>query len=275
MTIMKTPFEHEPKSADRDVQQNSLERKVQLLRQKLTGFSVINQKQQILGVVKDLRLDSHRQPTLVIAQPGNNIDQFIEFNTRSISHVNAKARVILIQEIGSPSNVVESSPSPIDLTADGHSEVDQLDGERQFWVEPNSPEVREEMTIPLLEERLKVDYKRRKVGEVIVRKAIETRMIEVPVRYERLIVEQISPERKQLAEVRLDAETLLNSQQVPEVMDKPIVSGEFASPQVASQVLYAIAQNLKSPCRRVRVEIELEDDSFTDLCQQWMNVRTE
>jgi len=43
------------------------------------------------------------------------------------------------------------------------------------------------------------------VGEVIVRKVIETRMVEVqvPVRHEKLIVEQVSPERKQLAEIDL------------------------------------------------------------------------
>jgi hypothetical protein len=42
------------------------------------------------------------------------------------------------------------------------------------------------------------------VGDVIVRKVIETKMVEVPVRRETLVVEQISPERKQLASIDLN-----------------------------------------------------------------------
>ena len=62
-----------------------------------------------------------------------------------------------------------------------------------------------EETILLLEERLMVDVARRKIGEIVVRKEIEshTITIQVPVRRERLIVEQISPEYKILAEVNL------------------------------------------------------------------------
>ncbi len=57
--------------------------------------------------------------------------------------------------------------------------------------------------VRLVEERLVVNRSKRKIGEVIVRKEIETRMIQVPVRYEKLIVEQVSPERKQLVEINL------------------------------------------------------------------------
>lgn len=60
-----------------------------------------------------------------------------------------------------------------------------------------------EETISLLEERLVIDSHKRKIGEVIVRKEIETRIVEVPVRREKLIVEQISPTFQQLAVVDL------------------------------------------------------------------------
>ena len=55
----------------------------------------------------------------------------------------------------------------------------------------------------LLGERVVVDRSKRKVGEVIVRKEIKTRMVQVPVRYEKLIVEEVSPEHKILAEIDL------------------------------------------------------------------------
>jgi Domain of unknown function (DUF2382) len=55
--------------------------------------------------------------------------------------------------------------------------------------------------IPLLEERLVADLTQRKVSEVVVRKVVETKVIniKIPVRSEKLIVEQISPSYKQLA----------------------------------------------------------------------------
>ena len=67
-------------------------------------------------------------------------------------------------------------------------------------------------TIPLREERLIVDRQRRKVGEVVVRKEIQTEIIEVPVQREKLIVEEVGAEPKQLAEIdlhdSLDAESI-------------------------------------------------------------------
>lgn len=65
-------------------------------------------------------------------------------------------------------------------------------------------EVRDETVIPLREERVIVDRKKRKAGEVIVRKEIETEIIEVPIQRERLIVEQVGDEPKTLAEIDLD-----------------------------------------------------------------------
>lgn len=66
-----------------------------------------------------------------------------------------------------------------------------------------SSNIVEEETIPLKEERLMVDRHRRKAGEVIVRKEIETEIIEVPVQREKLIVEQVGDNPKQLAEIDL------------------------------------------------------------------------
>jgi len=67
----------------------------------------------------------------------------------------------------------------------------------------HAPEILTPDIIRLLEERLVVDRSKRKVGEVIIRKEIETRIIQVPVRREKLIIEQVSPERKQLVEIDL------------------------------------------------------------------------
>lgn len=68
---------------------------------------------------------------------------------------------------------------------------------------PVSSEMRDETVIPLREERLIIDRKKRKAGEVVVRKEVETEIIEVPVQRERLIVEQVGDEPRTLAEIDL------------------------------------------------------------------------
>ncbi len=66
-----------------------------------------------------------------------------------------------------------------------------------------STKILDEEIIPLLAERVIVDRHKHKSGEVVIRKVIETEIIEVLVRREKLIVEQVSPEYKELAVIDL------------------------------------------------------------------------
>jgi stress response protein YsnF len=146
-------------------------------------------------------------------------------------------------------------------------------------VEPvNLEKVTEEQIISLLEERLVVENSKRKVGEVIVRKVIETRMIQVPVRREKLIVEQISPEHKQLAEIDLGQGEIagLDLTEVEKLeftrFDNGLtVSGEFSSPKIASLLLNAIALEQNQGCKQVRVTIAVENESHQKKYQEWFD----
>ncbi|HEY9827551.1 MAG TPA: DUF2382 domain-containing protein [Stenomitos sp.] len=71
----------------------------------------------------------------------------------------------------------------------------------------NNGKIKEQTVIPLLEERLIVNLTQEKRGEIVVRKEVETRLIkvEVPVRHEKLIVEQTLPEYQKIAEVDIAA----------------------------------------------------------------------
>ena len=62
-----------------------------------------------------------------------------------------------------------------------------------------------EEVFSLLEERLIVNLSRREIGEIVIRKEIETQIlqVEVPVQREKLIVEQVSPEYQLLAQIDL------------------------------------------------------------------------
>lgn len=137
----------------------------------------------------------------------------------------------------------------------------------------DAPDIVEEEVIRLLEERLVVNLSKRKVGEVVVRKEIETRMVEVPVQYEVLIVEQVSPELKRLAEIDLGQEEIPTIEATETIRREaqPTVSGEFTSVKTASLLLDAIAKQKSNGCKRVRVEIVLEDTEHQKTYQEWFD----
>lgn len=138
---------------------------------------------------------------------------------------------------------------------------------------PDSTRIVEEEIIRLLEERLIVDRNKRKVGEVIVRKVVETRTVEVPVRREKLVVEQVSPEQKQLAEIELGQGEITGVElaQVAGLNGESIVGGEFTSLRAASLLLDTIARQQRHGCRKVRIELVLEDSGHQATYQEWFD----
>lgn len=127
-----------------------------------------------------------------------------------------------------------------------------------------------EETVQLLEERLIVDRHKRKVGEVVVRKTVETQIVEVPIRREKLIVEQIGADPKQLAEIDLGSSDL-SGIELAHGLTHPgqsIVSGEVDSLKAAHQLLDAIANLPNSGNPRVRLEFVLDDPSLRSTYQE-------
>ena len=138
--------------------------------------------------------------------------------------------------------------------------------------------IEEEKNIRLLEERLLVDISRQKIGEVVVRKVIETQMVQVPVRREKLIVEQIGPEHKQLAEIDLSQGEITGIELAQNASHELrgwngglTVSGSFSSPKIASLLLNAIALERKHGCQQVRVSIVVEDEEHQKKYQEWFD----
>jgi hypothetical protein len=120
-----------------------------------------------------------------------------------------------------------------DLFASNFPDRSKSDVTDDKWVQAN---------IQLLEERLVVDLQSRKTGEVIVRKEIETQIVEVPIRREVLIVEQISPEFKQLAVIDLGQERAAQYAATPETGWSPTVETKFTSVSEAIQFLEELSQ---------------------------------
>jgi hypothetical protein len=130
--------------------------------------------------------------------------------------------------------------------------------------EPKKTGIKEEALISLLEEKLSVNRFKQKIGEIIVRKKIETRMVQVPVRWEKLIVEQVGSPSKQLAEINLGQGKITGIEFTKLLHAKDdgsvdTVNAEFISPKAASDFLEAIATHQPHECSKVRIEIIVDD----------------
>lgn len=132
-----------------------------------------------------------------------------------------------------------------------------------------------EKKIELLEEKVVVNRNRKKVGEVVVRKQVETKIIDVqiPVREEKLIIEQVGSDGiEKLAEVDLVQEKITGIEENSYISSgaEYIVAGEFISPSVARDVLAAI----DSGCAKVRLEIVVENPELQEMYQQILDTCT-
>ncbi|BCL34100.1 YsnF/AvaK domain-containing protein [Nostoc sp. MS1] len=146
-------------------------------------------------------------------------------------------------------------------------------------IEPNHDQIVEiDKNFRLLEERLVVDTIRQKVGEVIVRKVIETEMVQVPVRREKLIVEQVGSEYRQLAEIDLGRgeipgiELAQNGNHKLASLNSGLtVSSSFDSAKIASLLLNAIALERNQGCLQVQVTISVVDEEHRQKYQEWFD----
>lgn len=110
-----------------------------------------------------------------------------------------------------------------------------------------------QQSIQLLEERLLVNRTRRKVGEIIVRKHIETRMVEVPVHREKLIIEQVGSSGKPLAEIDLGiGEVVGVDLATKDTLSAAIaVKGTFSSLTTVAQLLDVVEKTIHYKARKV------------------------
>ncbi|MFQ4138927.1 YsnF/AvaK domain-containing protein [Nodosilinea sp. PGN35] len=126
--------------------------------------------------------------------------------------------------------------------------------------------------IQLVEERLVVNRQRVKVGEVSVRRVVETEMVQIPVRREKLVVEKIGdgaspaePIEIPLAETQIEGTGIdPDFGAVLEPGDRgqsASASGSFESIRDAIDFLNAVVQQPNHACEKVRVAILLDGDN--------------
>lgn len=230
--------------------------------QKLEGFKVLDPEGRSLGEVQEVILGADRVLHLAVRQPQSEAgaSAFL-LSSKFVQAVDPHAQSLTI---GLSREDVLALPKYAEETATHPTP--------KVSSEPSSVT---EAVIQLLEERLVVSAQKRKVGEVTVRKVVETRIVEVPVRREKLIVEQISPERKPLVEVDLgeqaDRTIELIESGSTQTARETTVRGEFTSLRTASQLLDAIALQAPQGCRKIRLELVLENPQDQATYQAWFN----
>ncbi|WP_337886096.1 DUF2382 domain-containing protein [Fischerella thermalis] len=256
------------------------------LRRKIRNFAVVDRQNLLIGRVKDLIIDYHHQVNIIVTrfielpnQTVSGIYSYLLLPSKLISKIDlATKSVILDIDKSLIKHMPEYSQSPMTSNNLDTSKIDSISHTAQdLNLEQDGIEQKtEEEIIRLLSERLVINRSKRKVGDVIVRKEIETRMVQVPVRYEKLIIEQASPENKLLAEIDLNQGEIsgVELSQVEkhdvDIYDSNLtVSGEFNSPKIASLLLNAIALERNHGCQGVRVTIMVENEEYQQKYQEW------
>lgn len=265
------------------------------LRSQLNNLAVRDKEGELVGEVKDLNLDPDGQVNLVVSRlDSHNRDRIFLLSSKLIQKIECASDSLFVNlsseeieqvpqyevPLSSVSAEDRRSPPPFDPESEVRSESEDIQKAPGDRPTPESASESEDLAaeeIRLLEERLVIDRSKKKVGEVIVRKEIETRMVEIPVRYEKLIVEQVGEERQQLAEIDLGQGEItgLERSEIAYADTQPTVRGEFDSAQTACKMLAEIARQPYQGCLKVRVEIVVEDSqiqkTYQDLCDLYAN----
>ena len=134
------------------------------------------------------------------------------------------------------------------LSNDREIEADSLEAQKIF----------------LLEEKLQVARRKKKVGEVIVRKQVETRMVRLPIRREKLIVEKLGENPEKLAEVVINEETFngLKYDELNNSQDLDLNQSKFISLATAKELLATLTQ--LSPNAQIKVRLDIATNGSED-----------
>ncbi|MEG4939989.1 DUF2382 domain-containing protein [Microcoleus sp. F4-D5] len=270
-----------------------LNRVPEKVRTKLKSFTVKDNQGQLVGKVKDVYFDENGQLNFVVAGLGSENTRIFLLSIKLLKKVDYHQKALFVsinsEQVdmlpGVSANVGSQS---LENASEPHSEFSNSELRNPSTVMSNLTDAdlidenletnEEELdtvdreVIRLLEERLVINRSKRKVGEVIVRKEIETRMVQVPLQWEKLIVEQVGEDPKVLAEIDLGEGNItgIDLTEVKSDRHEPTVKAEFTSVQKASKILNSIASQPRHGCVKVRLELVLEDKQLEDTYQKWM-----
>ncbi len=219
------------------------------LGQKLISYDIIDRQGISRAKVKDIYYDVNNQINLLVER--SQIDDR-KLSLRILEHTHIYQLDLDNQLILTNLSdrqlenllIYQTAPAPwqdalTESSLDSNYQINSIHNDNQQ--QSSSSEIEH---ITLLEEKLQVARRKRKVGEVVVRKQVETRVVTVPVRREKLIVERIGKNPERLTEVVITEEKV-NGFKYEELNDTDslhITKSGFLDLNTAQELLQAVAQ---------------------------------
>ena len=264
------------------------------VRSKLKTFTVKDNKGLLVGKIKDVYFDANGQLNFVVAGLGSENTRIFIVSIKLLKKVDYHQKALFLSINSDQADLLPGvSPAgrqSLENASEPHSEfnnseltnpstvmsnltdADRTDENLETDEDEENLDIVDQEVIRLLEERLVINRSKRKVGEVIVRKEIETRMVQVPIQWEKLIVEQVGDDPKVLAEIDLGEGSItgIDLTEIKSDRQEPTVKAEFTSVQKASKILNSIASQPRHGCVKVRLEIVLENQQLEDTYQKWL-----
>lgn len=267
------------------------------VRTKLKSFTVKDKEGELVGKVKDVYFDTSGQLNFVVAANHSETARLFLLNIKLLKKVDYHQKSLFIklssQQIEmlpdqsvngteqhleapptSPSHLNHSHPiSPLPVIMSNQTDTEMPIENQETQENQQDLDIVDQEVIRLLEERLVINRSKRKVGEVIVRKEIETRMVQVPIQREKLIIEQVGDDPKVLAEIDLGEGQItgIDLNEIKVEPSEPTVRAEFTSVQKASKMLNSIASQPRHGCVKVRLEIVLENKELEETYKKWFD----
>ena len=271
-----------------------LNRVPEKVKTKLKSFTVKDNKGLLVGKIKDVYFDANGQLNFVVAGLGTENTRVFIVSIKLLKKVDYHQKALFLSINSEQADMLPGvSPAErqsLENASEPHSEfnnseltnpsivmsnltdADRTDENLETDEHEENFDIVDQEVIRLLEERLVINRSKRKVGEVIVRKEIETRMVQVPIQWEKLIVEQVGDDPKVLAEIDLGEGSItgIDLTEIKSDRQEPTVKAEFTSVQKASKILNSIASQPRHGCVKVRLELVLENKQLEDTYQKWL-----
>ena len=244
------------------------------LEQQLISFKIIDRQGINRGIVKDIYYDADGNLNLLLelADISDRLslrrlghEDICQVDTRQKSIVSSLSH----QQLENLP-IYQPVPPKIKNALAESSKFDDCEMNPQSNLQPSSES--ENIKLSLLEEKLRVVRHKHKVGEVVVRKQVETRIAKIPLRREKLIIERIGKNPQQLTEVVISEEKVngFNYDELePANSQLNAAKSKYVSVEQAQNILKEIEQ--LSAINKPKIRIEIINNN-SDLQQQYQNI---
>ena len=251
-----------------------LKSKIFSLKRELISFKIIDRQGINRGIVKDIYYDADGDLNLLLelADVGERLS-LRRLGHEDICQVDVRQKSIVTNLSNQQLECLPIyQPVPPSIK-DALAESTQFnDCEMNPHSNSQSSIDSEDIKLSLLEEKLRVVRQKQKIGEVVVRKQVETRIAKIPLRREKLIIERVGKNPQQLTEVVISEEKIDGfkyDELEPDNSQFHTAKSKYVGIKQAQNILNEIEQ--LAPTSRLKIRLEIITDS-SDLQKLYRNI---